>query len=126
MAQQRHRRLRQIGRPQNSRPLGVVDIVIDVRRKIGNAHDLSLERLRALRRRHAYRRAALSFGMMSDAVPHLPREVQPLPIVLEHVDDTQALLVVVESARDEIIQHPLAGVTEWRVAEVMAESDRLC
>ena len=64
--------------------------------------------------------------MMRDAVPDLPRQIQPLPIVLEHVDDTQALLVVVESARDEIIQHPLAGVTEWRVAEVMAESDRLC
>src|SRR5262249_14864769 len=46
-------------------------------------------------------------------------------VVLEAIDDAQALLVVVEAARHERVDHALAGVTERRVAEVVAERDRL-
>src|SRR5690606_8911062 len=45
--------------------------------------------------------------------------------VLDHVDDAQALLVVAEAARGQAIEHALTGVAEWRMAQVMAEGDRL-
>ena len=63
--------------------------------------------------------------MARDAVAHFPRQVEPLPVVLEHVDYTEALLVVVEAAGDEIVEHALAGVTERRVPQIVAERDRL-
>ena len=50
---------------------------------------------------------------------------RPCAIVLEHVDDAQALLVVIEAAGHQLAQHALAGVAERRVAEVVAERDRL-
>ena len=46
----------------------------------------------------ADRHAALPFRVLRDAVAHLPRQVQPRAVVLEDVDDAQALLVVVEAA----------------------------
>ena len=63
--------------------------------------------------------------MVRNAVPHFPGEVQPLPIVLEHVDNAQALLVVVESARDQLVEHALAGVAERCVPQIMAKRDCL-
>ena len=48
----------------------------------------------------------------------------PLPIVLEDIDDAQALLVVIEAAGHERAQHALAGVAERRVPEIVAERDR--
>ena len=48
----------------------------------------------------------------------------PCAIVLEHVDDAQALFVVIEAARHEAAQHTLAGMAERRVAEIMPERDR--
>ena len=63
--------------------------------------------------------------MLGDAVAHFPREIQAAAVVLEHVHDAQALLVVVEPARHELVEHALAGVAERRVPEVVAERDRL-
>ena len=62
---------------------------------------------------------------MRDAVPHFPRKVQPLTIVFEHVDDTKALLIVIEPAGDQIVEDALAGMTERRVPEIVPERDRL-
>ncbi len=76
-------------------------------------------------RRHADRRARLPFRMLRDAVAHFPREVQAAAVVLQQIDDAQALLVVVEAARHQRVDHPLAGVSERRVAEIVAERDRL-
>ena len=65
----------------------------------------------------------LPFRMARDAVAHFERQVEPLPAVLEHVDDAQALLVVAEAAGHEPIDDALPGVTERRMAEVVAEGD---
>src|SRR5687768_9773580 len=46
-----------------------------------------------------------------------------MPIVLEDVDDAKALFVVVEAARNELVEHPLTGMAERRVPEVVAERD---
>ena len=45
-------------------------------------------------------------------------------VVLEHVDDAQALLVVIEAAGDQIVEDALAGVAERRVAEIVAKGNR--
>ena len=71
------------------------------------------------------RRPRLPFRMLGDAVAHLPGQVQPAALVLEHVDDAQALLVVVEAAGHQPIDDPLPGVTERRVPEIVAERNRL-
>ena len=73
---------------------------------------------------HADRRARLPFRVLRDAVADFPREVQAAAVVLEQVDDAQALLVVVEAAGHQLIDDPLAGVAERRVPEIVAERDR--
>ena len=63
--------------------------------------------------------------MPGDAVANFPGEVEAAPVVLEQVDDAKALLVVIEAARDEVLEHALARVAEGSVAEVVAECNRL-
>ena len=63
--------------------------------------------------------------MVHDAVAHLPREVEPATAVLEVLDDPKALLVVPERALEERSERLLPEVPERRVAEVVAEGDRL-
>ncbi len=115
---------RQIRLLQHARPHGIVDVVIDVGDQIGDAHDLPFERGGALRRIDADRRAVLPLRVTADAVAHLPRQVQAASVVLEHVHDAKALLVVAEAAGHERIEHALAGVAERRVPKVVAERDR--
>ena len=68
-------------------------------------------------------------GVMQDAVAHRLRQVQALAVALEHVDDAQRVLVVAEAAADALVQRAverlLAGVPERRMAEVVAQPDRL-
>src|SRR5688572_15295921 len=63
--------------------------------------------------------------MMRNAVTYFPREVQPLTIVFEHVDDAQTLLIMIEPAWNQIVEHALARVSEWRVPEIVPERDSL-
>ena len=82
--------------------------------------------LRAVLRARA-RPASRVFPFECRAMPSRTSQVRfsPLAVLLEHVDDPQALLVVVEPAGHERVEHPLAGVAERRVAEIVAERDRL-
>ena len=106
-------------------PNRVVDVVVDVGDEVGDARDLALERRRPLAGIGADRGAALALRVLGDAVAHLPGQVQPTPVVLEHVDHPQALLVVVEPARHQVAQHALAGVAKRSVSQVVPERDRL-
>ena len=68
--------------------------------------------------------------MLEDALAHLEREVQPGKLgvsLLELVDHAQRLQVVLEAAvlAHAFVERVLPGVTEWRVAEVVREADRL-
>ena len=114
---------RQVVRPDQAGPDRIVDVVVDVGDEVRDAHDLSFDRARADRRRHADRRARLPFRVLRDAVADFPREVQAPPVVLQDVDDAEALLVVVEASGHQAIDDPLARVTEWRVSEIVAERD---
>ena len=115
---------RQLLAAQQSRPHRIVEVVVDVGDDVGDARDLSLDGRGAMLRRRADRQAALALRVPRDAVAHFPREVQALPIVFEHIDDAQALFVVVEPAGHERAENALAGVAERRVAEVVPERDR--
>ena len=68
--------------------------------------------------------------MLEHALARLAGEVEAAEArvaILEPVDDAQALAVVVEAAvaLHQAREHPLAGVPERRVAEVVREHDRL-
>ena len=116
---------RQIFFTQQPGPHGIVYVVVHVGDDVGDPGDLSFDRACAMFRIRADRHSALALGMTGDAIPHFPRQVQPPAVVLEDVDDAKALLVVVEAAGDEVVEHALAGVAEGRVAEVVAEGDGL-
>ena len=117
-AEQVHGLLRQPAGIEHAGPHGVVDVVVDVRDAVDDADDAPLERSR--RRRT---------GVVEDAVARLQRQVQPAPVALQAVDDAQRVLVVAEALAGAGLQRRaqglLAGVPERRVAEIVAERDRL-
>ena len=61
--------------------------------------------------------------MTADAVADLPRQVQAAAVVLQHIDNSQTLLVVPQAAGHQRVQHLLARMTERRVAKVVAKGD---
>ena len=114
---------RQVLRREQSRARRVVDVVVDVGDEIRDAHDLPFDRTGPHRVRHPDWRARFPLRMLRDAVAHLPRQVQAAAVVLEHIDDAEALFVVIEAAGHELVDHAFAGVAERRVPEVVAEGD---
>src|SRR5918995_1564126 len=64
--------------------------------------------------------------MPGDAVADFPREIETVSIVFENIDDTQTLLVVIETSGNERTQYSLAGVAKWRMAQVMTQCDGFC
>ena len=97
----------------------VVDVVVDVGDAVDQPHDPALERGRLAR----------PAGVAEDPVAHLLGQVEPGAVALERVDDPQRVLVVAEAAAEALaagsVEHLLADVPERRVAEVVAEADRL-
>jgi hypothetical protein len=61
--------------------------------------------------------------MTPDAIAHLEGEIQASAIVFQHVDDTEALLVMAEAAGDERVEDALSGVAERCVAEIVTKGD---
>jgi len=118
VAEQGNRLRRQIGRIEVARAHRIVDVVVDVREAIDEPDDPALERLRILRP-----------GVLEDAVAHLPRQVEAAAVALEALHDTKRVLVVakpVEAARaQQLVERLLAGVAEGRMADVVADGDRL-
>src|SRR5439155_4084486 len=85
---------------------------------IDDANDLSLERLRLV-----------GPGVLEDPVADFLREVEAAPLALQRLDDAQRMLVVAEAVRSALTQHVverlLTRVPERRMAEIVAEPDRL-
>ena len=109
---------RQVVRREDPGANRVVDVVVDVRDAVDDADDLPLERLRLV-----------GAGVLEDPVADLPRQVQPAAVALQPLDDAERVLVVAEAAAaalaHQLVERLLAGVAERRVAEVVAEPDRL-
>ena len=118
VAQHGDRLGRQLLLAQHAGAQRVVDVVVDVGDAVDEPHDPPLERARQ-------RRAA---GVAR--IPSRTSSVRFSPAVaLEHVDDAQRVLVVAEAAAEALaqagVEHGLADVAERRVAEVVAQADRL-
>ena len=103
---------------QDPGPQRVVDVVVDVGDAVDQLDDLALQRRRLARA-----------GVVEDAVAHLLGQVEAVALALEHVDDPQRVLVVRKPPSQPSLQRRverlLAGVAEGRMAEVVAEPDRL-
>ena len=62
--------------------------------------------------------------MTRDAVADLPGQIQALSVVLQHVDDAEALFVMAEAAGHQPVDDAFAGVAKGRMAQVVAQSPR--
>jgi hypothetical protein len=67
--------------------------------------------------------------VVEDAVAHLLGQVEAVAVALQHLDHPQRVLVVAEAAATALAQRGIEGalarVAEGRVAEIVAEPDRL-
>ena len=108
----------------------VVDVVAVVGDLVGEIDDLRFQARRAAPASKARdQRPVVARRVLDDALAHLPGQVEAAKArvaLLEHVDDAQALRVVLEAAvrRHQVVEHALAGVAERRVAEVVRQRDR--
>ena len=64
--------------------------------------------------------------MIEHAVTHFLRQIQSLAFLLQHFHNPHALLVVPEPFRADPVQHRLAGMAEWCVAEIVSQGNGLC
>jgi hypothetical protein len=63
--------------------------------------------------------------MFQNTVSDLKGKIQSLPILLQEIDDPQALISMVESPRDDLIQGILSGMAERRMTQVVSQRDGL-
>src|SRR5665213_3659087 len=107
------------GGVEDTRAQRVVDVMVEVGETVGDAHDRALER----------RRSGRAAGVAEDPVADLLTQVQAAPVAFERVHDAQRLCPMVEVAPEALaqaaVEHVLPDVTKRRMAEVVAEPDRL-
>src|SRR5204863_7631427 len=98
--------------------------MVDVGHPVGYSHYLALQGCRTRRRLVVQILAALAVG--GDAVAHFPCEVQSRrsAVLFKYFHHPQTLLVVSKAGVGDVfpvdrIQRFLAGVSEWRMPQVM-------
>ena len=62
--------------------------------------------------------------MLRDSIADLPRQVEPAAVIFEHVDDAEALVVMIEAAWHQLIDHAFAGMAERCVSQIVPERNR--
>ena len=105
-------------------PHRIIEIVIDVGDDVSQPHHLALHGRRQPRSRGRQDLVA-PFGVVDDAVAHLPGQVQPAPFLLQKIDHPQTVDIMLETAGMQLVQGGLAGVPERGVAQVVAQRDGL-
>ena len=105
--------VRQVLRREEPRRLRVVEVVAEIGDAVRVFQELSLRRGRP----HGT-------GVVQNAVPHLPGEIEPLPALFEHFHDAHALLIVMEMAAG-VIEGGLSHVAEGRVPQIVTEGHGL-
>ena len=117
--QHRDRLVRQVRLAQQPGAKRVVDVVVDVGDAVDHAHDAPLER----------GRLGSTARVAQDAFTYLLGEVQSDAVALERVHHPQRVLVVAKVAPEALFQagveHLLADVPKGRMAEIVAQPDRL-
>ena len=73
----------------------------------------------------ALRVAPGAFGVGDDAVPYFPGQVEAPAVLFQLVHHPQALAVMLEAIRAELVQCALPCVAKGRVAQVMRQADGL-
>lgn len=63
--------------------------------------------------------------MIQNAVAHFVCQIQPCAAVFELFNDAQALHIVFKSARNQSVQHVLAGMAKRRMSEIMSQCNGL-
>src|SRR5438477_434228 len=102
----------------------VIDIVMQVRDLVRVPHDPPLGRL-GNAPRCGLDPAFCGRAVLSYPVANFLREVQPGAILLDLLDDADALLVVAEAVGQELPEQLLADVAEGGMADVVAHRHRL-
>ena len=63
--------------------------------------------------------------MGHDAVAHLPCQVQAIAVLFQPIHHAQALHIVFEATRTELVQCTLPRMAERRMSQIMREADCL-
>ena len=66
-----------------------------------------------------------AFGVGHDTVAHFPAQVEAPALFFQLVHHPQALHIMLEPARTELVERPFSGVAKGRVAQVMGQADGL-
>ena len=97
---------------QDSRPDGIVDVVIDVGNLIAAADNLSFQRFRPGFSRVSY-----------DAHADFIAQVQAHAVLFQHVHHPQTLLIMSEWRSHALGKRRFSGVTEGGMTQIMAHGD---
>ncbi len=96
---------------QNARADGVIDVMVNVGNPVRLGHH------------HAFQAGGLEgAGVVDDAIAHFPGQVEAIAS-LQLVHHAQALHVVLEAARGQLVQCALPDVAKGCVAKVMRQGD---
>jgi hypothetical protein len=104
-------------------PYGIVHVMIDVGDRVRQLYHFGFERPR--RPCGGPGKAMTWLAMGSDTVDHLRCEIQTPPTLLDEPHDAKALLVVLVSFSQELVQRMLTCVSKGRVAQIVRKRDRL-
>jgi len=63
--------------------------------------------------------------VLEDSVPDFPRQIHTLSVFFEHLNNSDALLIMRKSLRTDLIQRPFSGMSKRRMAKIMSQSDRI-
>ena len=118
----------QRSRLQQASPQPVIQVVRGVGQLVCNICNLRLEAGAQFRVVFAGVCLIVFRLMFDEALAHFPSEIEAAKIfvaLLQCCDDAQRLAVVIEVAvrRHQALQHTLAGVAKWRVAQIMRKAD---
>ena len=97
---------------QDTRPDGIVTVVMDIGDLVGKPDDPPLQR----------GRIALRL-VVADAVSHLKGQIQPLPVLFQHIHGAHALFAVLKSVGTDPVQRALSCMAEGRMSKIMPQSD---
>jgi hypothetical protein len=108
----------------NSCPHRIADVMVDISDDIRNLANLTLKRIH--RSPFLTQDICSALGVLQDAIPHLPGQIESLPIPLQEIHNPQALLVMPESLGVKTIEHIFAHMTEWCMTQIVAKGNGLC
>ena len=99
---------------ENAAPQGVLDVVVDIGDVVGQPDHLALQR-----------GSGGAARVAEDAVAHLPGQVQSLAVFLQPLHHPHRLAEVGKAPGHQLVEHPLPGVAEGGVAQIVAQGDGL-